>query len=203
MNGKKIIELIASIFMLAIFISSYAYITTIAPQQQSSNNTTNTTQPTLYAAGVTNASIIGYSDIVKLNIQCKNQSSIANETSSLLGALEGNNSISNFYQSSIQSILVQTGSTNTTSLYNYLYGKMGNDSMACIQFSTNAEVKLPSQMNFTVEGKSFLLPIASSLQSYSLPINMTKNMSPMIKVRVAVLLTLNGTILSGPVVSAD
>ncbi len=203
MNSKKIIELIASIFILAIFISSYAYITTFAPQPQSQKNTTNTNQPTLYAAGITNASITGYNNLVKLNIQCKNQSEVSNKTSSLLGTLEGNNSISNFYQSSPQSILVQAGSMNTSSLYNYLYTNIGNESMACMQFSTNAEIKLPSQINFTVEGKSFQLPIPSSLQSYSLPINVTQNMEQTIKVRVAVLLTLNGTIYSGPVVSAD
>lgn len=193
LQGKKLMEIIGSIFVALIFLSSYAAFGGGAV----SPNTTTTVLPsqTYYASARGTAAITSYAPVLNINISCSNITSVSAKLNSALVSLERNGSVSNFYSQQAAQILVQAGSIASNQIYGLLLSRIGAGS-ACTSFASSANVHLPSRMNFYVPSQktSVLILIPGGLQSASVPVKFAQNMSGAVNVSVSVLLTINGAI---------
>ncbi len=194
MERKKLIELVGSIFVALIFLSSYAAFGNVSP---SNSNGTTTLRPsqTVYATANGNAIITSYGGVMNINVLCSNVTSVSNSLNSELQVLERNGSVSNFYSQQAAQILVQAGNTSTYPLFLLLYKDTGTYA-SCTNFTSTANVKLPNRMTFYIpsQSTSAIISIPSDMQAYSLPVELHRNMSDTINVTASALLTLNGSI---------
>ena len=196
MERKKLIELIGSIFVALIFLSSYAAFGNISAN--ASNATTTAQTQTVYAAAVTNATIASYGGTMNINISCSNVTPVSDALNTALTSLEKNGSVSNFYSQQASQVLVQAGNTGAYQLFQELEKDAGTGA-SCTQFSGSANANLPSKINFHVpaEKSSIIIVIPQSMQTHSLPVAFKENMNSTMQVSVSVFLELNGTISAG------
>jgi len=203
---KKLIELIGSVFVALIFLSSYAAFGNTAQSQ--SNATATVPVQTFYAVAEANATIQSYGSVMNISISCANASraanaanitNIADELKGALAQLESNGSVANFYSSQENQILVQAGSANAYSLFLRLSKGIGSG-VACTRFSGTANITLPSAIGFTVLPQKIkvIVELPQSLQSYSLPVTFAENMSGTLRVLVDAYLEPNSTIYGQP-----
>ncbi len=197
LERKKLIELIGSVFVALIFLTSYAAFGGGAPGN-STGTTTLTPSQTFYAVANGNATITSYSSVMNIDILCANVSNVSSRISTALQALEKNGSVSNFYSQQAAQMLVQAGNLTTHALFLLLYNDSGSGA-ACTQFTSTANVKLPRNLTFYLpsQGNSAIISIPSSMQAYSVPITLSLNMSSVMKITASTLLTANGTIYGG------
>ena len=206
MERKKLIELIGSVFVALIFLSSYAAFGNTAQSQ--SNATATVPVQTFYAVAEANATIQSYGSVMNISISCANASraanaanitNIADELKGALVQLESNGSVANFYSSQENQILVQAGSANAYSLFLRLSKGIGSG-VACTRFSGTANITLPSAIGFTVLPQKIkvIVELPQSLQSYSLPVTFAENMSGTLRVLVDAYLEPNSTIYGQP-----
>lgn len=193
MERKKLIELVGSIFVALIFLSSYAAFGNISAN--ASNATTTSQAQTVYAAAVANATIASYGGTININISCSNVTAVSGVLNAALASLEKNGSVSNFYSQQASQVLVQAGNASAYRLFLEL-SKDAGAGASCTQFLGSANVNLPSRVNFHVpaEKSSIIISIPQSMLTHSLPVAFKENMSSTMEVSVSAFLYLNGTI---------
>ncbi len=191
---KKKIELLASIFVAVIFLTSYA-----AFGSNGSNTTTTTVSSnpgqTFYAVGNVTGAITGYGPALSLTMKC-NASAMSNESAmlnDLLANLEANNSISNYYSPTQSQFMIETGNLNSSGAYRYIYPKLTQTEQGCTTFSSQAVLQLAPLAHFTAQGQKIAVPLTGARQ-YGMRLNLTQNMQQSYNLRIAALLTINGTI---------
>lgn len=196
MEKKKLLELVAAIFIAAIFISSYI---SLANYNSGSASSTTTIPQTVYGQGSTNGIIYGYASPISINVACSNSINdnlTISNLSSKLTAMENNNSVSNFYNSNLN-FQVASGNLSPYQIYTYLENTTAPAQFGCINFTGPAELRLPQFINFTVGAQKANLPINASYRNATITLPLSKGINKQVKLRVSVLITVNGT-LYGP-----
>lgn len=201
MDRKKMMEFIGALFVAAIFLTSYA-----AFSRNNSGNTTSTSSivATYYAVGSTNAAITGYNNTLFVNVSCKG--SLQNQTLDRINAiatdLENNGSVLT-YSSSGSSFQIGPQNMNSKSIYNYIYARLGSNSTNCITFGTTATVELPGLIQMNVDGQSIAVNVPYSIAIQQVNLEMNQSMPSALPLRVAVLITENGTVYGSPSISRE
>jgi hypothetical protein len=188
MDKKKVSEIILSIFVAMIFISSYAIFTNAGGGQQTTTTTTTAPQ-TVYGTGYANATLLGYNTTLSIYSACNY--TYAN-VSAALSKLERNNSIFSYYYVG-NSTIVDPGKMNTTSVYSYMQRfQSGN----CLSFYAPALIMLPSEINLRIELRNYTVVLPEKLRTQSMDLLLRHNSTSSIRVRIAALVETNGTIYS-------
>ncbi|MEM0201286.1 MAG: hypothetical protein QXD23_02670 [Candidatus Micrarchaeaceae archaeon] len=211
MENKKKIEVIFSLFIGAIFISSYAVLSSLQISTSSvSTNNTSASIPlnTIYLNGYSNALIENYTGIVSILVLCNkyfNQTS-ANITN-ILTTLEGNNSVSTFYQT--QKVFnIDLGQYTPILLYNHLKSVLPSNELSCINLNATAQLTMPQYVNFTLTtgnvGKPEVFPILLPNNTREIYLNVSvPSNSLLVPVDVAVLVYKNGTVYQSSITKSD
>lgn len=192
---KKILELLVALFVAVIFITGYlasANITGGAPQGSSSSKGKGAPQ-TVYAFGFTNGTIVNYTNELNISISCKNSTTLVNNLTSTISYLEAHNNVSTYFQDG-GNITILDGTEATNSLYLQLGSAVTNSTSNCVKFSTGAVLSLPSPVKLYVQSQSVSLQLGGAADRYIVPITLANNMSAKVHVRVAALLTSNGSV---------
>ena len=112
--------------------------------------------------------------------------------------LEGNNSVSTFYQTQRQ-FNIDLGSFSPISLYNFFSNNLVSKEKSCLIFNATAQLSVPSYVNFTVSGgtgqKQQNVPIVlpSSVRSIYLNVTIPSN-SLLVPILIKALVYQNGTV---------
>jgi hypothetical protein len=194
MNKKQLLQLIGSLFVAVIFVASYTSMSTNPLPSQSKTSTT--IVQTIYSYAFANAVVTGYASTATVAIGCNAtvQASIGSKISSILTLLRKNNSVSNYYSPSSNMTLVYLGNMNMSKFYRYVSNYIGANDMACTSVQTDAEVLLPTTMNFYIQSQPYPIVIPSNLRAQRVPVSMHGNMSNMLKLKVYALVTVSGNI---------
>ncbi|MGC8479118.1 MAG: hypothetical protein ACP5M9_00400 [Candidatus Micrarchaeia archaeon] len=205
MEKKKMLQVILSIFIGVIFISSYAVLanlqTSTTSKTASSSNSTLPTAQTIYVSGTSNAIIDNYTGISTISVNCNNTKN-TNKTNSYLTnkltQLEGNNSVSTFYQT--QNIFnIDLGTLSPLGLYNTISSTYNKTLTSCMAFNAAAQLLVPQYVNFSVNtgisGKTqnVQIPIPSTSRDIYLNVSIPTN-SIIVPITVRALIYQNGTI---------
>ncbi|MDE1823125.1 MAG: hypothetical protein KGH50_02255 [Candidatus Micrarchaeota archaeon] len=191
MERKKLFQVLVTLFIAIIFITSYFSLTNY---NTSSRNKTTSVPPTIFASGILNASVAGYGNILSIAVSCKNDTnSTINDFSTVLSALEANNSVSTYYSVGNR-ITVDLGNFNASALYSYLSQRASQAQLNCSRFSGSAVLLLPSVMKAQVQTSTYNVYIPDSDRRYPLPVTLPLNAANGIKVKVSTLITVNGTV---------
>ena len=199
MEKKKLIQLLGSIFIAVIFLSSYAI------GMLSTSNSSNASKPKnvelVYATAHASVVFQNFSDVLSISTFC-NSTKNSEIINSSLNALEANGSVATFYPVSQTTQLVDAGNESTYAIFQYLSKRVN---MSCTRFKSSAIALLPSSLSFTVPGSAVSVPVAipASMRRVSIPVNMTSSMSLKANVTIAAMLTSNATIYNMTVVSID
>lgn len=197
MEKKKIIELISSIFVAVIFLTSYAAFGNVVGAPRTTTTTANT--QTLYASVQGAANVISFGPALSISISCLNTTSVSSKINAILVSLQENGSVGSFYSQEAAQVLVEAGNMSSYNIYSLLARGI-DDNVSCTGFSSSANIELPASMNFYVhpqdsyQGGYINLTIPESLRRASVPAQFIQNMSKSVNVSVAVLLTTNGSI---------
>ncbi|MEM3781729.1 MAG: hypothetical protein QXT43_02080 [Candidatus Micrarchaeaceae archaeon] len=193
METKKLIELLGSLFIAVIFISSYAAFGTGSSVSSNSSvgvaKAKNSTQ-LFYGVAFAKARIVNYTNAFSLAYNCSGSNATRlNET---LAAMLYNGSIANYYPSSAASFYVDSGNESTTSILVHLYSLF-----SCVSATALAEIELPSNESFYFSElrSSANLEIPASLRSHSMLLQFAPNASS-VNVSISVLASSNGVINS-------
>jgi len=201
MDRKKMIEFIGALFVAVIFLTSYA-----AFSSNSAVNTTSasTTVVTYYLVGYTNAAITGYNNTLFVNVSCNGtlQNQTFNKINAVATQLENNGSVLT-YSSSGNSFRIGPQNMNSKDIYDYMYAKLGSNSTNCTLFSTNATVELPGLIQMHVQGQSIAVKIPYSVAIRQINLELNRSMSSTLPLRVAVLITANGTAYGNTSISRE
>lgn len=200
MEKKKLIELVGSIFVAVIFLTSYAAF----GSNSNGSNTATTTAPqqqTIFAKAYGTVNITSYGSELNVNISCSNVTNVSARLNSELADMEKNGSVSNFYAQQASQILVQAGNLSSYKIFQILSQKI-NESKACTGFGASANIQLPSSMSFHISGQKsgYIITIPSDQRSYALQIMLTQNAIRRINVSVSGLLSVNGSVSGSLVV---
>jgi hypothetical protein len=186
LEKKKIVEIIGSVFVALIFLSSYA---SFGSRNISTGNGTTTVMPTTFPAKANGvANIIAYSPNLDLTINCQNVTRVSDEVMSFIDA-QNSSAVERSFSLQASQITVVSGTLGTYSIYNSISQAMGEDAN-CTVFATTAQILLPVRMSFG----GTLISIPNSLRSFSQQVVFSKNMSTTMNVMVDAILTLNGSI---------
>ncbi|MFI5412889.1 MAG: hypothetical protein ACHQX1_03275 [Candidatus Micrarchaeales archaeon] len=194
MDRKRIWEIIVSIFIAVIFIASYASF-------GNNNNTATTTSTsivpqTVYGVGTTNVIVKGYGQLMYVNINCTDKTllnSTSYEVSNVLGKLELNNSISNYFATNQSSFNVYNNKLTSLQIETYVDSTLSNSSRVCTNFKSELNVSLPLSVKFSVGGQKTSVYVPPSQQNATLT-GKILNVGDSIPVRISALLTAkNGT----------
>ncbi len=197
MNRKRLIELIASIFVAVIFLSSYISFANI---NGSGSKSTTTTAPLLgtYAFGFYSAKITNYTGALGISMSCSNKT-VENESYSgvgnILSRLEQNNSIAGFYPTG-NGYTVQNNSIGILALYKLINSSMNGTANSCLRFSSAFTAHLPPIINFTINQQQYSLPIPLNFSVYQVTVPLPTPKNNTIRLKVAALVSSNGTIYS-------
>jgi len=200
MEKKKIIQLLGSIFIAVIFLSSYAI-----GMLSTSNSSNNAPKPKnvelVYATAHASVAFQNFSGVLLISTFC-NSTKNSEIINSSLTALKANGSVTTFYPVSQTTQLVEAGNESTYAIFQYLSKHVN---MSCTRFNSKAMVFLPSSLSFTVPGSAVSVPVVvpASMRRIPIPVNMTNNMSLKANVTIAAMLTSNATIYNMSVVSID
>ncbi len=195
MERKKLVQLLSSVFIALIFLSSYvAFGDKGIPSQ---NPTTTVRAPqTAFSTARGNATIASFGSTLEVSVNCANATDVSSKLDSILADMEKNGTVNNFYSQQSSQILVRVGNSSGYKVYQSLYDSIGSAS-GCTNFvSPEAAIQLPQKMNFYLPSQpaGIIILIPSSLQSYSLPLKLKPDMGSGVNVAVSALLELNGTI---------
>lgn len=181
-------QLLGSLFVLIIFIASYAAFGNFNPSNQVS---TTTIPKTIAAFGSANAVISGYGNTASISIAC-NENRTENELTQLLQQLEGNGSINSYYSPSANLTLIYLNKMNPLQLSNYLSRSMNQSLFKCISISSSVKLTLPETINFEVGPQLYSINVPSSFRNVSANLHISNE--TYVRVRVLALLTENGSI---------
>lgn len=197
MEKKKWIELIGSIFVAVIFLSSYAAFSDKNPNQ--STTTTISATSTFRATASGTARILGYGPIINITVRCPDASNVSNQVNDFLGAQNSSvEEIPPYSYDNMSQIIATAGRLGSYYLYNAISQDIGA-SANCTGFSSSADILLPATMTFKSEqqGSSALIQLPGMYRNSSQSIVFTRNMSNTMNVFVDAILTLNGSIYQG------
>ncbi len=202
MENKKKLEVIFSLFIGVLFISSYAVFANLNNTPSRGNTNTTATSPsaqTIYLTSVTNALIENYTGTANIYLNCKNltlYNATASNITSILTTLESNNSVSTFYQSQRQ-FYIDLGNFAPISLYNFFSKNLKINEKSCLNFNATAQLLIPSYVNFTVKtgtsAQKVPISIPSTTRTIYLNVSIPSN-SLFVPVTVAALVYSNGTV---------
>ena len=195
------IEFVGALFVAVIFLTSYA---AFSSNSAATTTSTSSTVATYYAVGSTNAAITGYNNTLFVNVSCKGtlQNQTFDKINAIATQLENNGSVLT-YSSSGNSFQIGPQNMNSKSIYEYMYAKLSSNSTNCTVFSTTATVELPGLIQMDVQGQSIAVnvPYGVAMQQISLKLN--QSMASSLPLRVAVLVTANGTVYGSPSISRE
>ncbi len=198
MDKKRLIELIASIFVAVAFISSYVSFANINGSRGATSATTSATGFGAYAFAFYSANIIGYGNALGISVECSNKT-LSNESygyvSNSLNALEKNNSVFDFYPVN-NGYSVENGSMGILDLYRSLSSVSNTTIGNCLKFTSSAMVSLPYIMNFTIASQQYTLRIPYNMFEYTVPLLLPPPNNNTLRLKVSALVAPNGTIYS-------
>ncbi|MGC8710021.1 MAG: hypothetical protein ACP5RF_00170 [Candidatus Micrarchaeia archaeon] len=196
MNKKQLLQLIGSLFVAVIFVASYTSMSNNALPAQNNPSRQTTTIGTVYGYSFANATVTGYGSTATLSIGCNSvtQMNISSEISSMLIALGKNNSVSNYYSPASNVTLVYMGRMNMTQFYGYVSNSIGSNDMSCTSIQTDADVLLPSTLNFYVNSQAFQVTVPNSMRTQKVAVFMHKNMNDTLRLKIYMLVAANGSI---------
>ena len=196
MDRKKAIEFVGALFVAVIFVTSYA---AFSSQSQTSTTSTSSAVATYYAVGYANAAIVGYNSTLFVNTTCKGAlgNQTVNRINAIATALENNGSVLTF-SSSGSNFQIGPLAMNSKKIYDYVYSKLDANSTDCTLFSTTATVELPGSINMSVQGQKLAVSIPSSIAMQQIDLKLNQSVPSALPLRVAVLVTQNGTVYGSP-----
>jgi len=187
MDKKELLELIGSIFIAVIFLSSYAAFG--GTGSSTSNTSKKATVPLsrlIILTTVANASISNLSGTFSISTaSCPNSSRVL----SFLNSSEKNGSISFVAISSHDFNIV----ARNESAVQIIQGLENVESEPCINYSVLATVSLPKSLNFSESGKNVTLSVPSKFLSTQIPLSIS-HFSQSIQVNVIAGTTPSGSI---------
>ncbi len=195
MQKKKIAEFLVALFVAIIFITSYLASANLGSSLGSNSTKGKGTPQTVYAIGFANGTISNYTDTLNVSVLCGSPNSakaIGNLTNEV-GRLEANHSVSTYFQAG-NNITILSGSEETNSIYSRLYKSIDTAQANCTTFSTGAVVLLPSQVKLYVASQLITLGVGRNVDRYVVPVTLSQNMSSVLKLRIAALITSNGSV---------
>ncbi|MGC8676120.1 MAG: hypothetical protein ACP5T3_01200 [Candidatus Micrarchaeia archaeon] len=199
MEKKKLIELIGSLFVAFIFISSYAAYGIGSGSGGAKPNRTSSNTTLYYGAGFTTANVENYSSVFSVSMaNCTARySALFNAT---LQNLSASGSIAGSYQAGPSLISIEAGNESASKLLNYL-SSISNKS--CTRFLASAIVELPSNVSFyfSVANRSIALPIPESMRYGHINVLFSPQLKT-VNVSVSALVTEQGIIRNISVSSA-
>lgn len=202
MDRNKIIVSLASLFLVVIFISAYAFSNTNYNPSGPKQTTTVLPSELYFAVGYANATITGYGNVMYVNATCREP--LANYTlnslNNTLNTLENNNSIFSFYTTG-RKVAIDAGTLNGTSLYNYLYSRLNASEENCSLFSVTALAMLPKVVSMEIQTQKFQVAMPNSSRNFSIPVLLNKTAVSKVEVKVSALLTQNATVYGNVSVS--
>lgn len=195
MERKRLMQVLVTLFIAIIFISSYFSLT----NYNNSTSKTSTTVPPLYFANsIVNAPVSGYGNAVSITVACSKNAtnSTMDDINTVLSSLAANNSIQPPYSIG-NKITVIIGNMNASVLYNYVAGKISDTQMNCSAFSGSATILLPYTINASVQTSygisSHSIRIPNASRAYFLPITFPFNSTNGMKVSIRTYVTTNYT----------
>ncbi len=196
---KQIIEALGAVFIGLIFLSTYLVRGQIGGTGGGSGTTTTTIMPaTVYSYGFANALVANYTNNLQLSVSCagNNTSTVLNRLNSLVSGLQVNNSVINSYNIG-DSITVQTGGMGPEALYSYVYAKMNQSALSCVDFQGTADLLLPASLNFTYATSTgtqhVSIPLSFAQRNVQFPLSLNYGANTL-RVKVVGLIESNGTI---------
>ncbi len=181
MEKKKLIELLGSLFIAFIFLSSYATMTS-SPQKNSTKSTT--TIPVALGTGFTKCKIVNYTPTFTVVAHCS--ASLLNST---LGKLQASGAVAEYVPVSNTSYDVYAGNESSYDLMQHL-ASMGN----CFNISATAILAMPPTINLYIGAlnRTFPVKVPVKLSQLQTPVKFGNESS--FNVSVMALVTLAGTI---------
>ena len=192
MERKNLIELLGSLFVALIFLTSYAAYG--ISNSKAKVAATTTAPPTFYAEADTNATIKSYGQILMLNVSCANATGVETRLNNLLLSYEQNNTVSNFYSPQNNQFVIDDNS-NSYAIYNSMLAGLKENS-TCVDFVAQGQGELRSTIVFYVAyaKSNVTVSVPDSLRGFSTPLTLSGNILSKLNVSVATLITANGTI---------
>jgi len=181
MDKKKIMELIGSIFIAFIFLSSYATMSS-SPQNRSTKPTT--TIPMVIGTGFAPGKIINYTQDFTVTAHCS-----ANVLNATLGKLQAAGAVAEFVPLSNSSFEVYSGNESSYALMH----NIANMS-SCFNISATAIVSIPSTLNLYISAlnRTFSAKVPASLSLVQIPIPFSNESK--VNLSIMALATLEGTV---------
>lgn len=198
MERKSLLELVGSIFVALIFLSSYlAFSNNNSGTQGGGGNVkTTTVGQTFYSTGTAVANVSSYGQVLIINSSCANASAIMTHLSDLMISYESNGSVGNFYSTSGDQMIVQIGNESAYALYRSLSSAIGANASACTTFGSQASVQLPARVSLYVPDakSSVTVTVPNSIRNYAVRLAFSANLTVKVNVTVTALLFQNGTV---------
>lgn len=192
MEKKKLIELVAAIFIAVIFISSYA---AFGGNSGPAAKATTTTVPQLvYVSGAAKADVVSYGKGININVMCPDSSAINSSLETFLVSLTSNGLVSG---SGIGLQTIELGNATAPEMYSILAAKLGKNATCTQIVATQATVELPSRINVTYAGGSTAIFIPPSQRNYTEALNLTNSTGQKIGVWVETFVTENNGMVTG------
>lgn len=196
LEKKKLIELLAAIFIAVIFVSSYAAFG--AGQGSAPSQGATTTVQGTEISGVAVASVVSYGRILDVNVTCGNASAVTANAEALMNSLMGNGSVESSNPVADNEISVLLGNYTATEAYNALATDLGSNAACTRVVATEATVQLPSAVSVIYGGGSIKIAIPADLRNYTEPIRLSNATGGKVGVAVAMLVSNSGTIADAP-----
>lgn len=205
MERKQLAKVGLAVLTAVIFLSSYYTLVNLTPSTTHTTKAKASAPPsTVYVVGYANATVSGYGDTMNITVSCRgsNGTDTTSQINKVVAALEQNSSVYNTYSIG-DTVLIEAGNMNTTSIYHYISSQLNSTSSACVRFSSLADLTLPDAVSLHVGSQSFTTPIPQNFRNQTLPATFQSSMPKSMGVKISALVTLNNTIYSLNVTSAQ
>lgn len=192
MNRKKIAELIIALLIAAMFVSSYISLTTYGNQ----GSATTTVPQTVFGQASATGFITSYQTPLSITVACANSihnNATITNMSLVLGNMENNNSISNFYNSN-NNFQVAGGNITIYQVYTYFQKSPNATRFNCLNFTSPARIYLPPFLNMSIGAQKVEITLNGTQRNVSLTTSLSKGINTKVKLRIGALITSNGTV---------
>lgn len=195
MDRKKLMKILVAVFFAVIFVVSYSTVFNFGAPV-AGTTTVPAEKPALYATGYDNATVFGYAPFMNISVSCGSAALDGNviaDISGVVSSLQANNTVSTFYPLG-NTIVVESGSANTFDIYNRVLGRLNATEGGCVGFSSGVLAMLPQQIMLDANSNIVHLALTNSSRNYEFSAAFSNSMSETVPVRIAALLTSNGTL---------
>ncbi len=197
MEKGKLVKILFAVIFGIIFVVSYSTVFNFGAPIKSASTTT-IGKPVGYATGTGNAIVFGYTPFMNITATsaCGNSSVMANVVQSIskkISLFQNNNSVSTFYPMG-STVVVESGTANTFAIYGNLYSSFNTTERSCINFTSGIAVLLPQTVTLAAGNGNIALNLSNDIRSYTFETTFSQNMSTIIPVKMAALLTANETL---------